>query len=68
MQRPYKVYKWTNTANQKVYVGATRRTLEKRAGREGKYYVESPRFYAAIKKYGFRSFRGEILKDSLTRE
>lgn len=65
----YKVYMWTNCRNGKRYVGVTKcSSLENRAGVGGRCYQGSPCFYAAIKKYGFDSFRGEILKDGLSKK
>lgn len=62
----YKVYVWTNTVNGKKYVGATRASMEERAGRNGEYYRGSPYFYSAIKKYGFDKMAVEIIADGLT--
>lgn len=64
----YKVYMWVNTVNGKRYIGTTKDTLEKRAGKDGYHYQGSPRFYAAIKFYGFASFKGYILEDGLTKD
>lgn len=64
----YKVYVWTNSVNGKRYVGTTGTTMEKRAGANGYYYQGSPKFYAAIQKYGFDKFYYDILADGLTKE
>ena len=40
----YKVYVYTNTKNGKKYVGATRHSLEDRAGYSGDYYRGSTAF------------------------
>lgn len=65
----YKVYLWTNTINNKKYVGTTKqKSLEARAGRQGEGYRGSPRFYNAIRKYGFQNFKGQILADNLDKE
>ena len=64
----YKVYVWTNSVNGKRYVGTTGTTMEKRAGSNGYYYQGSPKFYAAIQKYGFDKFHYDILADGLTKE
>lgn len=64
----YKVYVWTNSVNGKRYVGTTGTTMEKRAGVNGYYYQGSPKFYAAIQKYGFDKFSYQILADNLTKE
>jgi len=64
----YKVYVWTNSVNGKRYIGTTGTTMEKRAGANGYYYQGSPKFYAAIRKYGFDKFSYQILADNLTKE
>ena len=64
----YKVYKYTNLLNGKIYIGQTCSSLEKRAGHNGYKYKKCIYFYNAIKKYGWNNFRGEILLDNLTRE
>lgn len=64
----YKVYIWTNNKNGKKYVGATKHSMEKRAGINGHHYQGSPRFYTAIQKYGLDNFTYEIVKDGLTKE
>lgn len=62
----YKIYKYTNKNNGKVYIGQTSKTLQERALSNGSNYKESPRFYNAIKKYGWDSFIPEIIEDNLT--
>lgn len=62
----FKVYKYTNTLNGKVYIGQTKNSLSERAQSNGRNYVESRRFYNAIKKYGWSAFVGEVLFDGLT--
>lgn len=64
----YKIYKYTNVHNKKVYIGQTSRTLKERAQSNGSNYRECPKFYNAIKKYGWNSFIPEILEDGLTVE
>lgn len=64
----YKIYKYTNVANGKVYVGQTSKSLEERAQTNGGNYKECRRFYAAIKKYGWDSFIPEIIEDNLSLE
>jgi group I intron endonuclease len=64
----YKVYMWINTKNGKRYIGTTGTTMEKRAGKDGYHYQGSPRFYAAIQKYGFDAFTYTILEDNLTKD
>lgn len=64
----YKIYKYTNQINNKIYIGQTKNSLEKRADKDGKNYKGSPYFYNAICKYGWKNFKSEILKDGLTLE
>jgi group I intron endonuclease len=59
---------WVNTVNGKRYIGITGTTMEKRAGKDGYHYKGSPKFYAAINKYGFESFKCYILEDGLTQD
>ena len=55
----WSIYKYTSPSG-KSYIGQTSRDPEKRA-RRGEGYKDSPKFYNAIKKYGFDSFQFEIL-------
>ena len=57
----YKIYKYTNINNGKVYIGQTSKTLEERALANGINYRECRRFYNAIRKYSWASFVPEIL-------
>ena len=61
----YKVYKYTNLVNGKVYVGQTCQTLKARAQSNGINYSQNPRFYKDIKEFGWDNFKGEILIDNL---
>ena len=56
------IYKYTNILNNKVYVGQTTSTPEKRAKKNGKGYIHCKHFYSAILKYGWLSFKLEILE------
>lgn len=71
MENKYCVYKITNIVNEKVYIGLTK-DLKARWSNQGKSYKpknnNSSRFYNAIKKYGWDSFKKEVLFDSLSRE
>lgn len=63
--RRYKVYKYTNKINGKIYIGQTCKTLKARAD-NGKGYIRCPHFWRAIQKYGWDNFEGEIIADELT--
>lgn len=45
----------------RVYVGCTYQTLEQRSGPFGERYADNKRFYEAIQKYGWESFRTEVI-------
>lgn len=62
----YCVYKYISPSN-KVYIDQTCNSLSIRA-KNGEGYKDSPKFYNAIKKYGFKNFQVEILKNNLTLE
>ena len=62
------VYLHTNKINDKKYVGITSRNPEDRWGNNGYNYNDSPRFWNAIQKYGWDSFKHEILYTGLTKE
>lgn len=63
----YSIYIHINKINHKVYVGQTCQIPEQR-WRNGEGYKESPRFYNAIKKYGWDNFEHLILFSNLTQE
>lgn len=58
----YTIYKYTNVANGKVYIGQTCKSLEERAQANGHNYYECRRFYVAIQKYLWSSFIPEVLE------
>ena len=62
----YRVYKYTNKHNGKVYIGQTKNSLSERAQSNGLNYIECRRFYNAIQKYGWDSFEPCILADNLS--
>lgn len=62
----YTVYKHTNVINGKTYIGQTCLSVENR-WRNGKGY-KTGIFKAAIAKYGWDSFKHDIVKDKLTKE
>ena len=61
------VYMHENRANGKKYIGITCQKPEKR-WQVGEGYKQCPLFYAAIQKYGWDSFRHDILYTGLTKE
>lgn len=64
----YKVYMYINKINQKKYIGITKMTLKKRAGKNGKKYYGCLYFGNAIKKYGWENFTPLILFENLSYE
>lgn len=67
IERNYIVYIHQNKINNKMYVGLTK-NLKERWKSNGKNYKESPKFYNAIKKYGWNNFYHIIIASNLTRE
>lgn len=65
--KKYIVYKYTSPSN-KIYIGQTSQTIIGRAGTNGQKYWDSPLFYNAIKKYGYKNFSNEVLLSNLTLE
>jgi group I intron endonuclease len=65
------IYLATNSVNGKVYVGQTRQRFNDRKidhrNKAAKHRSRSS-FHAAIRKYGFESFKWEILAHALSRE
>lgn len=64
----YTVYQHTNKFNNKKYIGITKQLPQHRWGTHGCNYYNSPRFWSAIKKYGWDSFQHDILFTNLTKE
>lgn len=62
------IYMYVNKNNGKVYIGQTRNTLQQRAQSNGSNYRECPKFYNAIKKYGWTSFVSCIITTAETQE
>ena len=56
------IYKYTSPSGSS-YVGQTTRSLQERAGHNGKCYKGCDLFYKAIQKYGFSNFTVEILAE-----
>ena len=57
-----KIYCYTNKVNGKKYIGQTSGTLVSRAGKYGKKYASSTKFFNDILKYGWHSFEPTILE------
>ena len=64
----YCVYIHTNKINGKKYVGQTSRNPKYRWGKNGIGYKRNPRFYSAIKHYGWSNFEHEIVASNLTKK
>lgn len=64
----YKIYKYTNLINGKIYIGQTCRSIKKRAGKDGIHYQGCAHFYRAIQKYGWNNFICEIIIDQLSQD
>lgn len=64
----YIVYKHTNKANGKCYIGITGRDNPKRRWGGGSGYSKNEYFYAAIKKYGWDGFEHSIIAEGLSLE
>lgn len=62
----YKIYKHTNKANGKVYIGQTYTSLKNRFGKNGIRYEGCKAFYNAIQKYGWDNFEHEILEENIS--
>lgn len=64
LERTYCVYKHTNRANGKVYIGVTY-DINRRWRGSGCAYKSNPHFWQAIQKYGWDGFKHEVLADGL---
>ena len=62
-ERVYRVYKRI-APDGRVYIGCTTNTLEERAGHNGCNYRKHTRLMEAIRKYGWDSFRTELLLET----
>mgnify|MGYP002622886952 CR=1 FL=1 len=63
----YKVYVLANKTNNKIYVGITKQTLDRR-WKNGDGYIGCDRIYNAIQKYGWDNFTHDVFASNLTRE
>lgn len=61
MSKKHYIYIHANKINHKIYVGQTI-NIQERWSRKGYRYKDSPRFYAAIQKYGWDNFNHIILE------
>lgn len=57
------IYKYTSPSG-KSYIGQTCRSLKERAGKDGNDYANCSIFFSAIKKYGFKNFKVEVLEET----
>ena len=64
--RGYSVYKHVSPSG-KIYIGITEASVEKR-WQYGRGYEYNTHFYNAIKKYGWKNFKHEVLFTNLTAE
>ena len=51
-----------------MYVGITSQSVQSRWGLNGNGYKDSPKFWNAIKKYGWDNFEHEIIAEHLTEQ
>lgn len=58
----YIIYKYTSKSTGKTYVGRTSKSLEERAGKDGKAYHCCPYFFEAIQKQGWEDFEPSVLE------
>ena len=63
----YSVYVHTNLTNGKKYVGITRKKPKERWRHNGSGYINNPKFWADIQKYGWdEGFSHEVVETGLT--
>ena len=64
LDKTYIIYMHKNLINNKVYIGQTNQTLTARC-KNGEGYIDSPKFYNAIQKYGWNNFEHIILEKDI---
>lgn len=65
-KRKWCVYMHVNKMNGKKYIGQTCQNPPKKRWANGLGYIESPKFWNAIQKYGWDGFEHIIIQDNLT--
>ena len=68
MKNKYYLYCHTNKINGKKYIGISLQSPNRRWRADGKGYKGCPKFERAIKKYGWKNFRHEILLTNLSQQ
>lgn len=64
--KTWKIYRHVSPEG-KIYVGRTSKDrLEQRTGKRGQYYKQNERFYSDIQKFGWDTFKHEILETCCT--
>lgn len=66
MAKTWKIYVHQNKFNGKLYIGQTSEDNVKRRWHGGVNYYNCPRFYNAIKKYGWDNFNHIVLIDNIS--
>jgi group I intron endonuclease len=67
-ERTLIVYKYTNKINGKIYIGVTTKTLKERHRQHLTSLSDGTYFHKAIKKYGIKSFKLEVIDKTETKE
>lgn len=63
-----RIYKFTNQINEKIYIGQTTLTLEERLKKHLQQLNDQTYFHRALKKYGLKNFKLELLEDNIPLE
>ena len=64
----YNIYFHKNKINNKYYIGITSQKPERRWGKNGENYKLQPKFYNAIKKYGWNNFEHKVLFTNIPKD